>query len=151
MRENGKRKFLLADASILEGQRGFPIVQGFLAEGATAIAVRTFGSFAFLTVRGPGDHPTALDFEYPLPHEDALVMLDRMCAPWPIRKTRYLIPHGQLVIEIDVFEGKLAGLILAEVEGPLAAADLPPWLGGEITGDPRFDEGALARAEAPPS
>lgn len=151
MQTDRKRKFLVTDLSILDGHRGFPIVQGHLAENAPTIAVRTFGSFAFLTVKGPQGCGTPLEFEYPVPLEDALAMLDNLCAPWPIHKTRYLIPHGPLVVEVDVFEGRLAGLVIAELDGLSEPTDLPSWLGPEVTDDPRFDQGALAHAEAPPS
>jgi adenylate cyclase len=33
-----------------------------------------------------------------------------------LEKTRYRIPLGRLTIELDVFHGKLRGLIVAEVE-----------------------------------
>lgn len=151
MLKKAKRRFLLGDASILGDHRGFPIVHGSLAEDASTIAVRTFGNFAFLTIQGPHGSTVPLDFEYPVPLEDALAMLDRLCRPWPIHKTRYLVPHGQGVIEVDVFEGRLSGLAIAElVEEEAETADLPPWLGREITDDARFDEDALAGAAAPP-
>lgn len=150
MQIDRKRKFLLTDLSVIDGHRGFPIVHGRLAERAPVIAVRTFGSFAFLTIKGQDGGTESIEFEYPVPLEDAQVMLDRLCVAWPIQKTRYLIPHGALVVEVDVFEGRLSGLVIAEMDVQPEAADLPPWLGAEVTDDPRFDEDALARAETPP-
>lgn len=149
--QNRKRKFLLTDQSILDGHRGFPIVLGQLAEESTTISIRTFGSFAFLTIKGASDQAPSLGFEYPIPLEDALAMLDSLCTPRPIRKTRYLIPHGQLAVEVDVFEDRLAGLVIAEVEDAADPSNLPPWLGAEITDNPRFDPSALAHVETPPT
>ena len=49
---------------------------------------------------------------------------------------------------IDLFEGGLAGLILAEREAPdaetLAALTLPAWLGADVTNNPCYQGGNLA-------
>jgi CYTH domain-containing protein len=55
-----------------------------------------------------------------------------------ISKTRYFLPiNNGLTIELDVFEGELAPLILAEVEFPsaeMAEAFTPPtWFGEDVT------------------
>lgn len=153
MQKENKRKFLVTDLSVLDGHKGFPIVQGYLSKKGTLVEVRTFGSFAFLTVHGAPNRFAGERFEYPIPLEDALVMLDRHCSSGLISKTRHLIPHGNEVLEIDVFDGKLAGLVIAEVAAdfPSEALDPPPWLGPEVTGDPCFGDFALAHAEAPPN
>ena len=56
-----------------------------------------------------------------------------------IEKDRYRIPCGPYTIELDVFGGALAHLVLAEVEFPSeeeAAAFQPPaWFGAEVTYD----------------
>jgi CYTH domain-containing protein len=73
----------------------------------------------------------------------------------PVRKTRYVAPHGAQTLEIDVFEVP-AGLVVLEVElGSEDEAVAPPaWLGEwrEVTGDPRYLNAMLARrdAEVPP-
>jgi len=63
-----------------------------------------------------------------------------------LTKTRHSIPP----FGIDVFEGTLEGLFLAEAEFDCdAAADallLPPFISAEVTHDPRFTGGRLARA-----
>ena len=69
-----------------------------------------------------------------------------------IGKTRYLIPLDQsdLVCELDVFEGALSPLVLAEVEFTSeeeAAAFTPPeWFGEDVTGDPRYQNASMAAA-----
>jgi adenylate cyclase len=80
---------------------------------------------------------------------------------WPltegrrIEKVRYLVPAEApgLVIEVDVYDGALAGLVVAEVEfaGEAdAEAFVPPaWLGREVTGDARFKNQRLA-VDGPP-
>jgi CYTH domain-containing protein len=80
-------------------------------------------------------------------------MLASLCTPPVIEKTRTRVRHDGLVWEVDEFAGHLAGLILAEVE--LDAADqrfaTPGWAGREVTGDPRYQNSALARAAGPPA
>ncbi len=45
-----------------------------------------------------------------------------------------------------VFEGANAGLVVAEVELDHAVqrVDLPPWVGAEVSGDPRYLNTSLA-------
>lgn len=77
-------------------------------------------------------------------------MLNSHCRSRLVHKTRHLIPHGTHVFEVDVFGGKLSGLIIAEVKlkDENETVALPPWLGEEISGDPRFGNFALAQLEA---
>ena len=61
-----------------------------------------------------------------------------------LRKRRWSIaPMG-----VDVFEGSLAGLVLAEAEfgsdGEMAAFVPPAWCGREVTAEPEFTGGWLA-------
>ena len=61
-------------------------------------------------------------------------------------KRRYAVDGFSL----DVFEGALTGLVLAEVEvdspATLSAIVPPPWAGREVTEDPFFTGGNLCRA-----
>ena len=71
-----------------------------------------------------------------------------------IEKDRYRIPCGPYTIELDVFGGALAPLVLAEVEFPTeeeAAAFQPPdWFGAEVTYDPAYTNARLSgRKEEP--
>jgi adenylate cyclase len=58
-----------------------------------------------------------------------------------------------LTIEVDVFEGRLAGMVTAEVEFESETAseefDPPDWLGEDVTGDPRYANETLAAHGAP--
>jgi CYTH domain-containing protein len=65
-----------------------------------------------------------------------------------LTKTRTLVPLGTATIAFDVFEGPLAGLVLAEVDsGDGDPVDLPAEYGpfDEVTGDEAFTGGALAQ------
>ncbi|MFN9630688.1 MAG: CYTH domain-containing protein [Cyanobacteriota bacterium] len=85
-----------------------------------------------------------LEFEYPIPVEDAQALLKQ--APWQVNKKRYglLLPSGDWVL--DVFNGANAPLVIAEVELQ-KAEDTPPipaWCVREITGLHQLSNAALA-------
>ena len=64
-----------------------------------------------------------------------------------LTKTRTFLPLGTATIAFDVFEGPLAGLVLAEVDsGDGDPVDLPAEYGpfDEVTDDEAFTGGALA-------
>jgi CYTH domain-containing protein len=142
-----ERKFLLRDESWRAGAQGTRYRQGYLCVDVDrTVRVRSAGGRGFLTVKGRGEGLVRPEFEYPIPLADADEMLDRLCRGPLIEKVRYRIPHAGLVWEVDEFEGDNAGLVLAEVE--LAQEDqaiaLPPWVGEEVTGDPRYFNASLA-------
>ncbi len=63
-----------------------------------------------------------------------------------LTKTRFTVPP----FGIDVFDGRLEGLILAEAEFAFAAAadalTVPPFVAAEVSADDRFTGGQLVRA-----
>lgn len=68
-----------------------------------------------------------------------------------ITKKRYRIPEKDgLTIELDVFEGELAGLVMAEVEfsDEISAKSYTPpdWFGQEVTDDPAYQNCNLSLA-----
>ena len=73
----------------------------------------------------------------------------------PIVKTRYIIPYktgGKTYkIELDVFHGKLEGLVFAEVEfesvEDAKSFKKPRWFGKKISGDKRYRNGFLTTQE----
>ncbi len=93
--------------------------------------------------------------------EELAIEPERFERLWPltegrrIEKTRHLVPGPDgHVIEVDVYTGALAGLVVAEVEfAGEADADafvLPDWLGREVTDDKRYKNQQLALDGAPP-
>ena len=63
-----------------------------------------------------------------------------LCRFGRIEKTRYLIRNGKHTVEVDEFHGDNEGLVFAEIE--LSDVDeafiCPPFLGDEVTGNPRY-------------
>ena len=116
------------------------IQQAYLlnSEGLS-VRVRIKDSKAFLTIKG-GTNPLIRDeFEYEIPILEANEMLANYCKQRLIKK-RYCLKQGELTWEIDVFEGKLSGLIIAEIELPSIETtfELPQWIEEEVTMDPNY-------------
>lgn len=150
-----ERKFILrAVPEWVSETEGSAIRQGYLAAGAGAeVRVRLRDGSPRLTVkRGEG---LARD-ETEIDLADA-----QFAALWPltegqrIEKTRYRHPLGDLTLEVDVYEGPHAGLVVAEIEFASIAEsrsfEPPDWLGREVTGDERWTNRSLALAAEMPA
>ncbi len=143
-----ERKFLVSsDDWRSETHRQVRYLQGYLAQSAQgSVRVRIGGDTAFLNIKGATVGASRLEFEYPVPMEDAEVMLRELCGATVVEKTRYFVPHGGREWEVDVFEGNNAGLVVAEIELDDEAEDvaLPDWAGEEVTHDVRYYNSQLA-------
>ena len=143
-----ERKFTVRQRAFLDGLSGERLMQGYLSHAVHAtVRVRLQGEAAWLTIKGQNQGARRLEFEYPVPLDDAEQMLRQLCPAGVIDKTRYRLPAGRHVWEVDVFHGDNAGLIVAEIE--LADDDepfeRPDWLGDEVTDDPRYYNSALSQ------
>jgi CYTH domain-containing protein len=144
-----ERKFLVANLDWREQVTGAGEIyaQGYLAATPDqTVRVRIAAGQGYLTVKGPSQGSSRLEFEYEIPLADAEAMLP-LCA-WPaISKYRYKVDYASLVWEVDEFLGANQGLILAEVEliDPNQTVTLPPWVGQEVTTDPRYFNAYLAK------
>lgn len=142
-----ERKFLVPDTAFLRDIPGERLVQAYIAATDRAtVRVRSAGSRAWLTLKGATQGITRRELEYPIPVADAEICLRELCAEGVIAKTRYRVPHGRHVWEVDIFEGANTGLVLAEIE--LDAADetfeRPDWLGEEVSTDRRYSNSSLS-------
>ncbi|MEM7583958.1 MAG: CYTH domain-containing protein [Acidobacteriota bacterium] len=136
-----ERKFLVDGDGWREGAVGTVYRQGYLSTAVERnVRVRLKGDRGILTVKGRAEGLTRLEFEYEIPTADAEHMLDALCLEPLIEKTRYKIEYGGAVWEVDEFAGVNAGLVVAEVEleSEEQAVELPPWVGREVSGDPRY-------------
>jgi len=143
-----ERKFLVrSDAWRADADSGTHYRQGYIhADASVSVRVRLAGDRAFLTIKG-GDGISRTEYEYPIPAEHASEILDELCHAGSVEKTRHLLPAGPHTWEIDVFSGRHAGLVLAEIElsSEDEPFDRPDWLGDEVTGDPRYLNSTLAK------
>ena len=132
---------------------GVPVryVQGYLQNNEeTVVRIRIEGEKAYLTIKGRLKGLSRKEFEYPVPVEDAREMLS-LCGSEIVEKQRTKIDWQGKIWEVDEFEGKNKGLLLAEIE--LESEDesfsIPPWIGREVSGDPRYYNSYLARHPFP--
>lgn len=141
-----ERKFLVTGEGWREGAVGVHIWQGYLSTTPErTVRVRLKGTRAFLTIKGLSVGARRAEYEYEIPVADAQELLSTLCEQPTIDKVRYTLPHEGHTWEVDVFAGENAGLVVAEVE--LTHEDeapiLPPWVGQEVTDDPRYSNARL--------
>lgn len=134
-----ERKFLIKELPDLSKYESKHITQGYLNTNPV-VRVREDGDKYYLTYKGKGllareeaNLPLTKEaFEHLVAKSDGRI----------IKKTRYLIPLNPYTIELDVFEGDHAPLIMAEVEFPSveeANAFIPPeWFGQDVTSDSSY-------------
>ncbi|AZQ43378.1 CYTH domain-containing protein [Nonlabens ponticola] len=137
-----ERKFLVKNTDFLKGQKGERIVQGYLSsDPARNVRVRVKGEQAYLTIKGISNASgtSRYEWEKEIDNVEAQELLT-ICLPGVIDKTRYEIPVGKHVYEIDVFHESNDGLIIAEIEleDEHETIEKPEWLGDEVTGDVRY-------------
>ena len=144
-----EKKFLVKDdgykAQAVESHR---IRQGYIAHDmGRSVRVRILDDKGILTVKGPfigvGSRPE-WEKEISLKEAEELFLI---CKPGSIDKTRWIVPAGERCFEVDEFHGENEGLVMAEIEleSQDEAFKRPSWLGEEVTGNPRFYNGYLAR------
>ena len=137
-----ERKFLVAnDVWKTSMARSIRIRDGLIASNNGHKArVRISDAKATITLKSRRIGPTRTEFEYAIPLSDGEEMLQTMCDGHVLDKVRHLVPHAGATWHVDVYDGILNGVVLAEIE--LERADqkleLPAWIGKEVTGDPSY-------------
>jgi len=124
------------------------IAQGYLVslDDGLQVRLRKSGDRYSLTYkRGIGNVREEREVELTSEQFDAL---------WPategkrLAKTRYEIPFGERIVEIDLYHERHEGLVVAEVEfeeeDEATNFQPPEWLGEDVTGDPRYSNQLLA-------
>lgn len=143
-----ERKFLIS--TLPENLSQYPfrqLEQGYLCT-EPVVRIRREDNEYFLTYKSKG---LMVREEYNLPltkdaYEHLLPKIDGIL----ITKKRYLIPLSEkLTIELDIFEGELAPLVLAEVEFSSeeeANCFTPPeWFGEEVTYSTKYHNSTLSQ------
>ncbi len=143
-----ERKFLVRSEEFkLQAVSSYEIIQGYLCkEAGKTIRIRIRDTRAFLTIKSSRLREGLAKFEWEkeIDIADAKELM-HLCLPGEIHKTRYIVPAPpyegtERCWEVDVFHGRLEGLILAEIE--LGNEDepfvRPEWLGEEVTGQAQY-------------
>lgn len=114
--------------------------QGYLlTDPNKTIRVRATDTKGFMTIKGKSEGATRAEFEYEIPKEEAIQLLD-MFAISDLTKYRYKVVFAEKLWEVDVFLGENEGLIVAEIEleSEEEKFDLPDWTAEEVTGEKKY-------------
>ena len=136
-----ERKFLVDTIPQNKISRSKMVKQGYIVnDERQVVRVRSIDHDYFLTIKSTTKGLSRLEFEYAIPEEDARDMFEHLCASSFIEKTRHYIEHQGHLWEVDEFQGKNQGLIVAEIE--LESEDemfqRPDWIGDEVSHNPRY-------------
>lgn len=128
------------------------IVQAYLSTSPDAtVRLRIIDSKAYITVKSRTNGFRRGEWEYEIPVEDAREMIEQCNLSDVIEKTRYYVDFDGHTWEVDEFGGRLAGLVMAEIE--LQSSEehftLPPFIGSEVTGDSRYYNSVLTTLSYP--
>ena len=111
-----ERKFLINNKLWKPTGTGTKIKQGYLSvDPERVVRIRVAGEKAYITIKGKPKGIVRTELEFEIPESEAEVLL-KMCLDFPIVKTRFKESIGNMIWEIDVFDGENKGLVLAEVE-----------------------------------
>ena len=145
-----ERKFLIYMKQLPFRPEDFPfrhIEQGYLCT-EPVVRIRRDNEKYFLTYKSKG---LMVREEYNLPlTQEAYDHLIPKADGRIIRKKRYVIPmEDSLNLELDIFEGDLAPLVLAEIEFPdeetAQSYEAPDWLGEDVTYSARYHNSSLSK------
>lgn len=149
-----ERKFLvLSDAFITRASSRVEMRQGYLnTDPGRVVRVRLSRDLdsdrrqAWITIKGKSLDKglSRVEWEQSIDYQEGEALMG-LCLPYPIEKTRYLVPYEGYIFEVDVFQGQNQGLIVAEVELPEVTAQFqrPDWLGAEVTSEGKYTNASL--------
>ena len=145
-----ERKFKVKSKKFISfSHKVINIKQGYLSkDNNPAVRVRISDKKAYLCIKGPTCKSGISRFEF----EKKISLIEgtkllKLSLPRIIFKKRYLIEYKNQLLEVDVFEGFLKGLILAEIElnSKSQKIYLPDWVGEEVTGVKTFYNSQLSK------
>ena len=145
-----EKKYLLKELPDLNTYEYHKIEQAYLCTGPV-VRVRREDENYYMTYKGSG-LMSREEYNLPLTAE-SYEHLKKKADGNIISKTRYLIPYENYLIELDIFDGDLAPLIMAEVEFESeeeAHAFVPPsWFDKDVTQDKRYHNSNLSKGITP--
>lgn len=145
-----ERKFLVANDGWKSSSAGCARIRdGLIANfNGRKARVRISGNRATITLKGQREGLCRAEFEYPIPISDAEEILLTMCDDHLLEKVRYYVPHAGLTWEVDLYEGVLKGVMIAEIELDREdqVVELPGWIGKEVTGDSTYGKFNMEKA-----
>ncbi|WP_295677010.1 CYTH domain-containing protein [uncultured Mucilaginibacter sp.] len=144
-----ERKFLVDHEKWgeINKPQGIHYRQGYIVDEASkTIRVRAAGKKGFITIKSSTTGITRKEFEYEIPVEEALQLIDGFAGS-EVEKTRYRITFEGKLWEVDEFWGDNHGLIMAEIELQQEdeAFEQPDWITREVSDDKRYYNSYLAK------
>lgn len=143
-----ERKFLVVKELWRPPVAGEKLVQGYIAADGhkLSVRVRIAGTQAWINLKGRINDISRHEYEYPIPLNDAQELLHTFAGSI-VEKIRYKLDYAGLVWEVDEFLGDNVGLLIAEIELDSEAQQFskPPWLGKEVSSEPRYLNTSLAK------
>lgn len=149
-----ERKYLVTDSQWPRHSKALECRQGYLVHGPpVSVRVRSLGDKGYVTIKRqkaelPKKSGSAVEreeIEFSVASSE-LEGLFAQCTGHIIDKTRYYVEFEGYTWEVDVFRGPNEGLVVAEIE--LSRVDenvpLPPWVGEEVSHDPRYFNTSLS-------
>ena len=142
-----ERKFLVKKLPDSLSDYNYHVIEQAYLCTDPVVRVRKQDDDFYLTYKGKGFLSKE---EYNLPlNQNSYEHLLKKADGNIITKKRYLIPYNEFTIELDIFEGKFHGLVLAEVEFESEETALsftgPDWFGEDVTFDRNYANSTLSR------
>lgn len=145
-----ERKFLVTSKDYKkQATLKIEIGQGYLNTNANrTVRVRLKGDTGYITVKGKSNNSGTSRFEWEkeIDLKDAQALLE-LCEKGVLSKSRYEVPVGKHLFEVDEFYGDNEGLVVAEVElnDEHESFIKPAWLGEEVTGQTKYYNSQLSK------
>lgn len=141
-------KFIVISDKWKKNSKGVYYKQAYLsADNKRTVRVRLEGEVAKLTIKGEKTGPSGKEFEYEIPYEDAVYILENLCLKPPVEKKRYKINYDGFTWDVDEFLGENEGLVIAEIELDRIEQKFtkPDWVGENVTLDPKYKNANLVK------
>ena len=137
-----ERKYLVKQDvhSVIDKIQPHQITQAYLVnEKSKSVRIRIMDNIAFLTIKSNLIGITRKEYEYEIPVNEALSLIESFDLK-TLKKKRYKVDFNSKTWEIDVFDENLNGLVLAEIElqSEDEKFDIPEWIDLEVTLNPEY-------------
>ena len=137
-----ERKYLVKQDvhSVIDKIQPHQITQAYLVnEKSKSVRIRIMDNIAFLTIKSDLIGITRKEYEYEIPVNEALSLIESFDLK-TLKKKRYKVDFNSKTWEIDVFDENLNGLVLAEIElqSEDEKFDIPEWIDLEVTLNPEY-------------
>jgi len=137
-----ERKFLVDHEKWkqLKKPKGTHYRQGYLInDTGRTVRVRITDKLGYITFKGPAKGITRKEFEYNIPRQDGIELLEIFSAPGT-EKIRYRIKYAEKLWEVDEFLGDNEGLIIAEIELKDENEEFkkPAWVTDDVSNERKY-------------